>query len=80
MPLWIKRLVTIVHGLSRKPTVCKPNRKIRSGLIAMAINSKRFIANKYHIGVKSKLLYLIITSPFQRDKAVSVPLIITPEY
>ncbi len=58
-PLWINRLVTIVHGRWRKLAGCNPRRKISSGAIAVAINNKKFNAIRTHIGVSLKLWYLL---------------------
>jgi len=61
IPPWIKRLVTIVHGLSKKLTGCNPRIKIRSWFTEVAINSSKFTAIKSHTAVKLKPLYLIFT-------------------
>ena len=58
-PLWINRLVTMVHGRWRKLAGCNPRRKISSGAIAVAINNKKFNAIRTHIGVSLKLWYLL---------------------
>ncbi len=58
-PLWINRLVTIVHGRWRKLAGCNPRRKISSGAIVVAINNKKFNAIRTHIGVSLKLWYLL---------------------
>ncbi len=58
-PLWIKRLVSMVHGRWRKVAGCNPRRKISSGAIAVAINNKKFNAIRTHIGVSLKLRYLL---------------------
>ena len=58
-PLWINRLVTMVHGRWRKLAGCNPRRKISSGAIVVAINNKKFNAIRTHIGVSLKLWYLL---------------------
>ena len=58
-PLWINRLVTMVHGRWRKLAGCNPRRKISSGAIAVAINNKKFNAIRTHIGVSLKPWYLL---------------------
>jgi len=58
-PLWINRLVTMVHGRWRKLAGCNPRSKISSGAIAVAINNKKFNAIRIHIGVSLKLRYLL---------------------
>ena len=58
-PLWINRLVTMVHGRWRKLAGCNPRRSISSGAIAVAINNKKFNAIRTHIGVSLKLWYLL---------------------
>jgi len=55
----MKRLVTIVHGFSRKTTRCKPKTSTRLGLIEVAINSKRFIAIRNHTAVNLEPRYAI---------------------
>jgi len=58
-PLWINRLVTMVHGRWRKLAGCNPRRKISSGAIAVAINNKKFNAIRTHMGVSLKPWYLL---------------------
>ncbi len=58
-PLWINRLVTMVHGRWRKLAGCNPRKKISSGAIAVAINNKKFNAIRTHIGVSLKPWYLL---------------------
>ena len=58
-PLWINRLVTMVHGRWRKLAGCNPRRRISSGAIAVAINNKKFNTIRTHIGVSLKLWYLL---------------------
>jgi hypothetical protein len=58
-PLWINRLVTIVHGRWRKLAGCNPKKGISSGAIAVAINNKRFSAIRIHSGVSLKPWYLL---------------------
>ncbi len=58
-PLWINRLVTMVHGRWRKLAGCNPRRKVSSGAITVAINNKKFSAIRAHIGVSLKLWYLL---------------------
>ena len=58
-PLWINRLVTMVHGRWRKLAGCNPRRKISSGVIAAAINDKKFNAIRTHMGVSLKPWYLL---------------------
>ena len=58
-PLWINRLVTMVHGRWRKLAGCNPRRKISPGAIAVAINNKKFNAIRTHIGLSLKLWYLL---------------------
>ena len=58
-PLWIKRLVSMVHGRWRKVAGCNPRRKISSGAIAVAISNKKFKTIRTHIGVSLKLWYLL---------------------
>ncbi len=58
-PLWINRLVSMVHGRWRKTAGCNPRRKINSGAIAVAISNKKFNAIRTHIGVSLKLWYLL---------------------
>ena len=58
-PLWVNRLVTMVHGRWRKVAGCNPRRKISSGAIAVAINNKKFSAIRTYIGVSLKLWYLL---------------------
>ena len=58
-PLWINRLVTIVHGLWRKLSGCNPRKEISSGAIAVAINNKKFNAIRTHIVVSLKPWYLL---------------------
>lgn len=63
IPAWIKRLVTIVHGISGKAAGCSPrNPKISLGFMSVAINSKKFIAINSHTGVKLKPRLYAITS------------------
>lgn len=57
-PLWMKRLVNMVHGRWRKVAGCNPRRKISSGAMAVAISNKKFNAIRIHIGVNLKLWYL----------------------
>ncbi len=54
-PLWIKRLVSMVHGRWRKLAGCNPRREISSGAIAVAIKNKKFNAIRTHIGVSLNL-------------------------
>ncbi|MBA7468735.1 hypothetical protein ES707_03988 [subsurface metagenome] len=58
-PLWINRLVTMVHGRWRKLAGCNPRRRISSGAIVVAINNKKFNAIRTHMGVSLKLWYLL---------------------
>ena len=58
-PLWINRLVTMVHGRWRKLAGCNPRRKVSSGAITVAINNKKFNAIRTHMGVSLKLWYLL---------------------
>ncbi len=67
MPLWINRLVSMVHGRWRKAAGCNPRRKISSGAIAVAINNKKFNAMRTHIGVSLKLWYLLYAITFFTD-------------
>ncbi len=64
-PLWIKRLVSMVHGRWRKIAGCNPRRKVSSGAIVVAISNKKFKAIRSHIGVNLKpwYLYAIILLP-----------------
>ncbi len=57
--LWIKRLVTIVHGRWRKLAGCNPREKISSRSTVVAINNKKFNAIRTHIGVSLKPWYLL---------------------
>jgi len=56
-PLWIKRLVSMVHGWWGKVAGCNPRRKISSGAMAVAINNKKFKVIR-NIGVSLKPWYL----------------------
>ena len=58
-PLWINRLVTMVHGRWGKLAGCNPRGKISSGAIAVAINNKKFNAIRTHMGVSLKPWYLL---------------------
>ena len=58
-PLWINRLVTMVHGRWRKLAGCNPRKKISSGAIAVAISNKKFNAIRIHIGISLKPWYLL---------------------
>ena len=58
-PLWINRLVTMVHGRWRKLAGCNPRKEISSGAIAVAINNKKFNTIRTHIGVSLKPWYLL---------------------
>ncbi len=58
-PLWINRLVTMVHGRWRKLVGCNPRRRISSGTIIVIIDNKAFNVIRIHIGVSLKLRYLL---------------------
>ena len=58
-PLWINRLVTMVHGRWRKLAGCNPRRGISSGAIVVAISNKKFKAIRARIGVSLKPWYLL---------------------
>jgi len=49
----------MVHGRWRKLAGCNPRRKISSGAIVVAINNRKFSANRTRIGVNLKLLYIL---------------------
>ena len=58
-PLWINRLVIMVHGRWRKLAGCNPRRERSSGATVVAISNKKFNAIRTHIGVSWKLWYLL---------------------